>query len=140
MLQFGFKRSGRSLPRTDLLAYFGMPNSDEYLAGEETIIGELTYIWGYSLPAGLFAELGECLFFNSGGDPIVKLASEINTDADVNRTYFFFKMINETQQLGKLAIYATDVDMATVMRVWQVFGLRTTLNSSTVLDSRTILR
>ena len=113
----------KSLPRTDLLIYLARPNSDEYLIGEETEIGEDTYIWGYVLPAALFADLGEGLFFTAGGVPKVVLASEILADPTTNASSVLFRSISVPQQTGKLAIYAPAIDPAILTKAKKVLGI-----------------
>lgn len=113
----------RQLPRSDLLIYLARPNSDEYLVGEDTEIGEDTYIWGYVLPEALFADLGEGLFFTSEGVPIVVLASEILADPNTNRDHVIFKSSSVVQQTGRLAIYSPDTPLSTLRRAYSVMGI-----------------
>lgn len=96
---------GGGLPKTNLLIYLARPNSDEYLVGEDTEIGEDTYIWGYVLPQSLFSTLGAGLFFTVEGTPIVVLASEILADPNINRDNIIFQSTSVIQQTGRLAIY-----------------------------------
>ena len=119
---FGGGRRKR-LPRTDLLIYLARPNSDGYITSEAAEIPEDQYDWGYVLPAALFADLGECLFFTAGGDPIVVLASEILADAGTNASHVLFKSISGNQQTGKLAIYAPAVDAAILIKAKKVLGI-----------------
>ena len=120
---FGGFGGGRRLPRAGLLIYLARPNSDAYITGEDAEIPEDQYDWGYVLPADLFADLGECLFFTTGGDPIVVLASEILADAGTNASHVLFKSISGDQQTGKLAIYAPAVDAAILIKAKKVLGI-----------------
>lgn len=115
--------SAPQIPRTNLLIYLARPNSDEYLVGEDTEIGEDTYIWGYVLPEALFTELGEGLFFTSEGTPIVVLASEILADPNTNRDHVIFKSSSVVQQTGRLAIYAPNTPLSTLRRAYSVMGI-----------------
>lgn len=114
---------GGSLPRTGLLIYLARPNSDAYITGEATEIPEDQYDWGYVLPETLFAELGECIFFTAGGEPIVVLASEILADAGTNDSHVLFKSIDGAQQTGKLAIYDPATDAAILTKAKKVLGI-----------------
>jgi len=107
----------RSLPIQGLLAYLARPNSDEYLIGESTDVGEATYIWGYylgddeTIRAATGWTVGNAnVFYDAGGAPVVCLATEIMAWAGINTGTVLFKMINETQQTGKLAVYAAGTD------------------------------
>lgn len=98
--------SKAGLPRKGLLAYISRPNTDEYLIGEETEIGEGTFLWGYYvLPASLASILGEDSLFFSGGAPVVKLASEILADPGTNDSHILFKSVSVVQETGRLAVY-----------------------------------
>ena len=119
---FGGGRRER-LPRTDLLIYLARPNSDAYITGETDEIPEAQYDWGYVLPATLFSDLGEGLFFTAGGVPIVVLASEIMADVGTNASHVLFKSISGDQQTGKLAIYDPAVDPAILIKAKKVLGI-----------------
>ena len=114
----------KRLPRTDLLIYLARPNSDAYITEEDSEIPEDQYDWGYVLPATLFTDLGEGLFFTAGGVPIVVLASEIMADAGTNASHVLFKSISGDQQTGKLAIYDPAVDAATLIKAKKVLGIQ----------------
>ena len=116
-------RSGNKLPTTDLLIYLARPNSDAYITTENAEIPEDQYDWGYVLPATLFTDLGEGLFFTVGGVPIVVLASEILADVGTNGSYVLFKSISGDQQTGKLAIYDPAVDVAILIKAKKVLGI-----------------
>lgn len=92
------------LPRQHLLIYLARPNSDEYLIGEDTEVGEGTYIWGYVLPEAFAATLGNGLFY-SAGVPLVVLASEILAYAGTNTNHVLFKSTSVAQETGRLAVY-----------------------------------
>lgn len=120
--------SGRRLPRNGLLLYLARPNSDEYLVGEDTEIGEDTYIWGYVLPddADIRAATGWVsgtanVFYTATGVPIVALATEINAATLPNNA--LFALTDETQQTGRLAIYGTGVDSAILTKAMKVLGI-----------------
>ena len=113
----------RQLPRSDLLIYLARPNTDEYLVGAATEIGEDTYIWGYVLPAALFTDLGEGLFFDAGGTPIVVLASEILADPDTNDSHILFKSISATEQTGKLAVYDPSTSAEVLAKAKNILGI-----------------
>lgn len=117
------KLLSKGIPRTDLLIYLARPNSDEYLIGEETEIGENTYIWGYVLPALLFAELGEGLFFDAEGTPIVVLASDILASPGINTGHILFKSTSVEHQEGKLAIYDPTTDVAILAKAKAVLKI-----------------
>ena len=123
MLGMDMMGGGRRLPRNGLLLYLARPNSDAYITGEDAGIPESQYDWGYVLPSALFADLGECLFFTAGGDPIVVLASEILADAGTNASHVLFKSISGDQQTGKLAIYVPAVDAAILIKAKKVLGI-----------------
>lgn len=116
MLKFGFKNRGGGIPKVGLLFYASAPNSDEYLIGEGTDVGESTYIWGYYPGTGEAVRAatgwtignGNALYDNAG-DPRVALASEILADAMTNQTggLVFFRSGSVEQQTGKLAIYSS---------------------------------
>ena len=116
-------RSGNKLPTTDLLIYLARPNSDAYITTENAEIPEDQYDWGYVLPATLFIDLGEGLFFTAGGVPIVVLASEILADVGTNASHVLFKSISGAQQTGKLAIYDPAVDAAILIKAKKVLGI-----------------
>ena len=116
-------RSGNKLPTTGLLIYLARPNSDAYITAENAEIPEDQYDWGYVLPATLFTDLGEGLFFTAGGVPIVVLASEIMADVGTNASYVLFKSISGDQQTGKLAIYDPAVDAAILIKAKKVLGI-----------------
>ena len=113
--QFGYI-NGAGIPRQGLLLYAAAPNSDEYLIGEDTEIGEDTYIWGYypgtseavRTATGWTVGNGNALY-DDAGDPRVALASEILADAMTNQAggLVFFRSGSVEQQTGKLAIYSS---------------------------------
>ena len=111
------------LPRTDLLIYLARPNSDACITAEDAEIPEDQYDWGYVLPAALFTDLGEGLFFTRGGVPIVVLASEILADPATNASHVLFKSISGDQQTGKLAIYDPAVDAAVLIKAKKVLRI-----------------
>lgn len=110
------RRAGSSIPRTGLLLYAASPNSDEYLIGEDTEIGEDTYIWGYypgtgeavRTATGWTVGNGNALY-DDDGSPQVALASEILADGMANQAggLVFFRSGSVEQQTGKLAIYSS---------------------------------
>lgn len=95
----GGKGSG-SLPYQALLIFLARENSDAYLTDEAAEIPEGEIDWGYALPTSLFSVLGEGLFFTAGGEPIVKLKTEIAAAPGINTANVLF---NATS--GKLAVY-----------------------------------
>jgi hypothetical protein len=111
----GFRR-GSSIPRTGLLFYASRPNSDEYLIGEDTEVGEDTYIWGYyagtseavRAATGWTTGNGNALY-DDAGSPRVALSSGILADAMTNQIggLVFFQAGSVEQQTGKLAIYSS---------------------------------
>ena len=128
MLGMDMMGGGRRLPRNGLLLYLARPNSDEYLIGEDTEIGEDTYIWGYVLPddADIRAATGWAsgtanVFYGADGTPIVALATEINSATLPNNA--LFALTDETQQTGRLAIYGTGVDSAILTKAMKVLGI-----------------
>lgn len=113
--------SGRRLPRNGLLIYLARPNSDEYLVGEDTEVGEDTYIWGYVLPddADIRAATGWVsgtanVFYTATGVPIVALATEIA--AAILPANIVFSLVDATMQTGKLAIYTATTTAATLAK------------------------
>lgn len=130
---------GRGLPKSNLLIYLARPNSDAYITAEDAEISESQADWGYVLPSALFADLGEGLFFDALGEPIVVLASEILAHVSTNKNYILFKLASESEQTGKLAIYDPATTNAALIRAWKVLRNHTVLDSNTVLDSTTIL-
>lgn len=125
---YGISNSSKRLPRNGLLLYLARPNSDEYLVGEDTEIGEDTYIWGYALPDD--ADIREAtgwvsgtanVFYGADGTPIVALATEINAATLPNNA--LFALTDETQQTGRLAIYGLDVDSAILTKAMKVLGI-----------------
>ncbi len=110
------RRTGTSIPRTGLLFYASRPNSDEYLIGEDTEIGEDTYIWGYypgtgeavRTATGWTVGNGNALY-DDDGSPRVALASGILADGMTNQAggLVFFRSGSVEQQTGKLAIYSS---------------------------------
>ena len=112
----GFRHGGGGIPRTGLLFYAAVPNSDEYLVGEDTEVGEDTYIWGYyagtsevtRTATGWTVGNGNALY-DDAGDPRVAFASEILADAMTNQVggLVFFRSGSVEQQTGKLAIYSS---------------------------------
>ena len=128
MFRFGFKSGRGRLPRQGLLIYLARPNSDEYLVGEDTEIGEDTYIWGYFLPddSDIRAATGWVngsanVFYTATGVPIVALATEVNAATLPNNA--LFALTDETQQTGRLAIYGTGVDSAILTKAMKVLGI-----------------
>ena len=128
MFRFGFKSGRGRLPRQGLLIYLARPNSDEYLIGEDTEVGEDTYIWGYVLPddADIRAATGWVsgtanVFYTATGVPIVALATEIAASVLPNNA--LFALTDETQQTGRLAIYGTGVDSAILTKAMKVLGI-----------------
>ena len=128
MLGMDMMGGGRRLPRNGLLLYLARPNSDEYLVGEDTEIGEGTYIWGYVLPddADIRAATGWVsgtanVFYTATGVPVVALATEINAATLPNNA--LFALTDETQQTGRLAIYGTGVDSAILTKAMKVLGI-----------------
>ena len=130
MFRFGFKQKSNTLPRTNLLLYLGRPNSDEYLIGEDTEIGEDTYIWGFYAGAdetiraatGWVDGTGNPLYENDG-TPRVALASEILSWTGVNESNVLFKSVSVEQQTGKLAIYALGTDAEILAKAKKVLGI-----------------
>ena len=125
---YGISNSSKRLPRNGLLIYLARPNSDEYLVGEDTEIGEDTYIWGYVLPddSDIRAATGWVngtanVFYGSTGTPVVALATEIAASVLPNNA--LFAMTDETQQTGRLAIYGTGVDSAILTKAMKVLGI-----------------
>lgn len=125
---YGISNSGKRLPRNGLLLYLARPNSDEYLVGEDTEVGEDTYIWGYVLPddADIRAATGwesgtASVFYTATGVPIVALATEIAAAVLPNNA--LFALIDETQQTGRLAVYGTGVDSAILTKAMKVLGI-----------------
>ena len=128
MLGMDMMGGGRRLPRNGLLLYLARPNSDEYLIGEDTEVGEDTYIWGYALPddADIRAATGWVsgtanVFYTATGIPVVALATEINAATLPNNA--LFALTDETQQTGRLAIYGTGVDSAILTKAMKVLGI-----------------
>ena len=128
MLGMDMMGGGRRLPRNGLLIYLARPNSDEYLVGEDTEIGEDTYIWGYVLPddADIRAATGWMngtanVFYTATGVPVVALATEIAAAVLPNNA--LFALTDETQQTGRLAIYGTGVDSAILTKAMKVLGI-----------------
>lgn len=108
--------SSFSIPHGGLLLYLARPNSDEYLVGENTEIGENTFIWGFyagtdttiRAATGWVNGNGNALFADDG-TPIVALATEIVADSTMTNVaggQVFFKVTSGESQTGKLAIYA----------------------------------
>ena len=125
---YGISNSSKRLPRNGLLIYLARPNSDEYLIGEDTEIGEDTYIWGYVMPddADIRSATGWVsgtanVFYTATGVPIVALATEINAATLPNNA--LFALTDETQQTGRLAIYGLDVDSAILTKAMKVLGI-----------------
>ena len=125
MLGMDMMGGGRRLPRNGLLLYLARPNSDEYLVGEDTEIGEDTYIWGYVLPddADIRAATGWVngtanVFYTSTGVPIVALATEIA--AAILPANVVFGLVDATTQTGKLAIYTAMTSEATLTKARSV--------------------
>lgn len=125
---YGISNSSKRLPRNGLLIYLARPNSDEYFVGEDTEIGEDTYIWGYVLPndSDIRAATGWVngtanVFYGSTGTPIVALATEINAATLPNNA--LFALTDETQQTGRLAIYGTGVDSTILTKAMKVLGI-----------------
>ena len=128
MLGMDMMGGGRRLPRNGLLLYLARPNSDEYLVGEDTEVGEDTYIWGYVLPddADIRSATGWVsgtanVFYTATGVPIVALATEIAASVLPNNA--LFALTDETQQTGRLAIYGLDVDSAILTKAMKVMGI-----------------
>ena len=128
MLGMDMMGGGRRLPRNGLLLYLARPNSDEYLVGEDTEVGEDTYIWGYVLPddSDIRAATGWVsgtanVFYTATGVPVVALATEINAATLPNNA--LFALTDETQQTGRLAIYDTGVDSAILTKAMKVLGI-----------------
>ena len=124
---YGISNSSKRLPRNGLLLYLARPNSDEYLVGEDTEIGEDTYIWGYVLPddADIRAATGWVngaanVFYTATGVPIVALATEIA--AAILPANVVFSLIDATTQTGKLAIYTTTTAEATLDKARSVLA------------------
>ena len=125
---YGISNSSKRLPRNGLLIYLARPNSDEYLIGEDTEIGEDTYIWGYVLPddSDIRAATGWVngtanVFYTATGVPIVALATEIAAAVLPNNA--LFALTDETQQTGRLAIYGLDVDTAILTKAMKALGI-----------------
>lgn len=114
---------GGGLPRTNLLIYLARPNSDEYLIGEDTEVGEDTYIWGYVLPQSLFSTIGAGLFFTAEGVPIVVLASEILADPTINTANIIFQSISAVEQTGRLAIYDPTTPSSELERAYKALHI-----------------
>ena len=120
----------RRLPTVGLLLYLGRPNSDEYLIGEDTEIGEDTYIWGFYAGAdetiraatGWVDGTGNPLY-EDNGTPRVALASEILAWTGVNESNVLFKSVSAEQQTGKLAIYALGTDAEILTKAKKVLGI-----------------
>ena len=127
MLGMDMMGGGRRLPRNGLLLYLARPNSDEYLVGEDTEIGEDTYIWGYVLPddADIRAATGWVsgtanVFYTSTGTPIVALATEIAAAIDHLPLEVVFSLVSATTQTGRLAIYAPGTSDTILARAYAV--------------------
>lgn len=141
-------RRRKALPRTGLLLYLGRPNSDEYLIGEATEIGEDTYIWGFhtgsdeTIRAATGWTMGNANpFYDAAGDPVVVWASEILAWADINTANVLFKSVSAEQQTGKLAIYAPDTSWEILEKAVDALKIYSTieLDSMTDLDFGTEL-
>jgi hypothetical protein len=121
---------GFTIPRTDLLFYLARPNSDEYLIGEETEVGEDTYIWGFytgtdeTIRAATGWTVGNAnVFYDADGDPVVALASEILASPGINTAHILFKSISVERQEGKLAIYNPTTDAAILAKAKAVLKI-----------------
>lgn len=122
---YGISNSSKRLPRNGLLIYLARPNSDEYLVGEDTEIGEDTYIWGYVLPddSDIRAATGWVngtanVFYTATGAPIVALATEIA--AAILPDNVVFSLVDATTQAGKLAIYTDTTTEVTLNKARSV--------------------
>ena len=130
MLSMDMMGGGRRLPRNGLLLYLARPNSDEYLVGEDTEIGEDTYIWGYVLPddSDIRAATGWVngtanVFYTSTGVPIVALATEIAASEGINEWNILFLLTDANNQTGRLAIYDPDAALSAVDRATRYMHL-----------------
>lgn len=130
----GFRHGGGGIPRTGLLFYASGPNSDEYLIGEDTEIGEDTYIWGFytgtapAIVSAIEAALGAGNVLEG-----VALATEIASAAGVNENNVLFKLTNATMQTGKLAVYSTDTDLSILVKAYR--ALRIPIPSVYLVDT-----
>lgn len=113
---------GQTIPKGYLI-YLARPNSDAYITAEDAEFDESTYDWGYVLPSALFADVGEGIFFQSDGTPIVVLASEILADSGTNNGPVLFKSTSATQQTGRLVIYPTGTDAATLAKAKKILRI-----------------
>ena len=127
---YGISNSGKRLPRNGLLLYLARPNSDEYLVGEDTEIGEDTYIWGYVLPddseirgATGWVTGTANVFYDSDGTPVVALATEVAAFATINDWNVLFQMVDESKQTGRLAIYELNATLSTINKACSVLRL-----------------
>ena len=116
---YGISNSSKRLPRNGLLIYLARTNSDEYLVGEDTEIGEDTYIWGYVLPddSDIRSATGWVsgtanVFYTATGVPVVALATEISSA--ILPANVVFSLVDATTQTGKLAIYTATTTEVTL--------------------------
>lgn len=99
------------------LIYLARPNSDYYLIGEDTDIGEDTYIWAYDVGSDStiraatgwttgngWETAGNPLYYDDG-TPRSAWATELAAWSSINTGGVLFKIKSATQQTGKLVIY-----------------------------------
>ena len=130
MFRFGFKSGRGRLPRQGLLIYLARPNSDEYLIGEDTEIGEDTYIWGYVLPDD--SDIRDATgwepgvantFYDADGIPTAALATDIATSEGINEWNILFLLIDANNQTGRLAVYDPNTALSVINKAKRYMDL-----------------
>ena len=147
---YGISNSSKRLPRNGLLIYLARPNSDEYLIGEDTEIGEDTYIWGYVLPDD--SDIRDATgwepgvantFYDADGVPTAALATDIATSEGINEWNILFLLVDANNQTGRLAIYDPNTALSVINKATRYMHLPAstalTVDDSVVLVDDDIL-
>lgn len=125
-------RQKNAFPRAGLLAYITRPLSDNLLIGEDEEYPEETVDWGFVLvprPGVAIADLWSAVghtsgvasyWFDADDEPITRLAvgipgtstagEGISELVGINTANILFKLMDATQQTGRLAVYAIGTD------------------------------
>lgn len=120
MFKFGFSRKGLGLPRTGLLFYSKLPNTEEVLWADDLVIGDEYYMFGgWKLTAGsagLFAAAPD-FYDGAASTPLPLRDTEILALSGINTANVLFSV-----RKG-LAVYTSATNETILAKARKYFGI-----------------
>ena len=120
MFKFGFSRKGLGLPRTGLLFYSKLPNTEEVLWADDLVIGDEYYMFGGWLltagSAGLFAAAPD-FYDGAASTPLPLRDIEILALSGINTANVLFSV-----RKG-LAVYTSTTNETILAKARKYFGI-----------------